>query len=154
MKPRVPSLDRETSMPIHTLCVCVLLCCCPSPDRILAAEPEPPTTDLVSRGEYLVHHVAMCSQCHSPRSPAGELVTSKLLLGGRIPTQRPYAGLPWAISTPRLAGLPGYDQADIVALLTEGRRPESRPPRPPMPPFRMKQDDAQAIAAYLDSLDP
>jgi hypothetical protein len=35
-----------------------------------------------------------------------------------------------------------------------GRRPSGRVPDPPMPPFRLSREDAEAIVAYLRSLAP
>ena len=50
-----------------------------------------------------------------------------------------------------IAGLPGFTDAQIIALLTEGQATDRNPPRPPMPPFRMSRQDAEAIVAYLRS---
>ena len=36
-------------------------------------------------------------------------------------------------------------------LLTEGHAGDRPAPMPPMPPFRMNKQDAEAIAAYLRS---
>jgi mono/diheme cytochrome c family protein len=120
-----------------------------SPDPLHAADAR------VSRGEYLVHHVAMCVQCHSPRDERGGLILERALQGGRIPVPAPqYPGMAWALKPPRLAGLPGgYSEEDLIRLLTRGEKPRGGSPRPPMPPFRMQREDAEAIAAYLKSLD-
>lgn len=110
----------------------------------------------VRRGEYLVHHVAMCVQCHSPRDEQGRLIPERLLQGGRIPVEGPeHPKTEWALRPPRLAGLPGgYSEADFIRLLTRGEKPRGGSPRPPMPPFRLLREDAEAIAAYLRSLKP
>jgi hypothetical protein len=55
---------------------------------------------------------------------------------------------------PRLAGIPGWDPDDLTTLLETGRRRDGSSPRPPMPPFRMHEDDARAVVAYLSSLSP
>jgi mono/diheme cytochrome c family protein len=121
---------------------------------LTASAESPAGQQVVSRGEYLVHRVAMCVQCHSPRTERGKLIDSKLLQGGRIPSGPLYANQAWATTAPRLAGLPGYDTQEIVELLTKGRRPTSNPPRSPMPPFRLERADAKAIVTYLKSLKP
>ena len=52
-----------------------------------------------------------------------------------------------------IAGLPGgWTEADLVTLLTTGKRPRGPAPSRPMPPFRMSQKEAAAVAAYLNSL--
>jgi len=42
----------------------------------------------------------------------------------------------------------------MVTLLTTGVWRDGKRPRPPMPQFRMTQQDAQAVVAYLKSLNP
>jgi len=105
------------------------------------------------RGRYLVNHVAMCIQCHTPREPDGRLDRRKLLEGGSIPIESPYPDQVWGFEAPQLKGLPGWEVEDFVTLLTTGRRPDGRSPRPPMPPFRLSEEDARAIVAYLNSLE-
>jgi mono/diheme cytochrome c family protein len=106
------------------------------------------------RGRYLVHEVAMCVQCHSPRTADGALLDRGLLQGGRIPVTAPYPNLAWALMAPRLAGIPGWDADDLAMLLQSGARRDGSTPRPPMPPFRMNEADARAVVAYLSSLSP
>jgi mono/diheme cytochrome c family protein len=109
---------------------------------------------LHDRGEYLVHHVAMCVQCHSPRPAGGELSEQALLQGGRILVASPYREFPWALRAPRLAGIPGWNPDDLTTLLRTGKRRDGSSPRPPMPPFRLNEEDARAVVAYLSSLTP
>ena len=107
----------------------------------------------VQKGEYLVKHVAMCVQCHTPRDQQGELDQTQLLQGAPIPMGSPFAAQTWAFKAPKLTGLPGgYSQEDLIQLLQTGRTPRGNFPQPPMPPFRMTQEDAAAVAAYLASL--
>ncbi|MGH7201198.1 MAG: c-type cytochrome [Planctomycetaceae bacterium] len=107
----------------------------------------------VDRGRYLVHHVAMCVQCHSPRDAQGGLRERQLLQGAPMPVESPFAGQEWAAYAPRLAGLPGWESGRIVTLLRTGRRPNGESPRPPMPRFQMTEQDARAVVAYLKSLE-
>lgn len=110
-------------------------------------------SDQVAHGEYLVKSVAMCVQCHSPRNEAGDLLQDQLLQGARMPFASPYPGTIFAFSAPKLAGIPaGWHEDQIVELLRTGRDFRGRTPRPPMPPFRMNEQDARAVAAYLRSL--
>lgn len=104
-----------------------------------------------ARGEYLVHSVAMCVQCHSPRDQRGNLIARELLTGGPLPVRGPSWDAEWAYRAPALAGLPGFTDEQIVMLLTEGHAGDRPAPRHPMPPFRMNRADAEAIASYLRS---
>ena len=114
----------------------------------LAAAPEEQTV----RGSYLVNHVAMCVQCHTPRDATGALDPTRLLKGAPVPVSAPFPTQPWAFSAPAIAGLPGLSDEDEITLLTTGRRPGSAAPKPPMPPFRLTREDAEAVVAYLRSL--
>ena len=104
------------------------------------------------RGRYLAERVAMCVQCHTPRNERGEIVPQRLFHGAPVPVTSPFPGTEWAPHAPRLAGLPGWAEEDFLTLLETGSRPSGQVPRPPMPPFRMSREDAQAVAAYLKSL--
>jgi mono/diheme cytochrome c family protein len=107
----------------------------------------------LERGQYLVMHVAMCVQCHTPRNEQGELEQTRLLQGAPMPLASPFPSQTWAFEAPKIAGLPGgWTEADLIKLLQTGQGPRGTSPRPPMPPFRMTQEDAAAVAAYLKSL--
>jgi hypothetical protein len=60
----------------------------------------------------------------------------------------------WADTAPALAGLVGYTDAQIVTALSTHVGPKGTPMRPPMPPFRLTRQDAEAVAAYLRTLKP
>ncbi len=104
------------------------------------------------RGKYIVHNVAQCVQCHTPRDEHGALLTDKLLRGAPIPLRSPFPGQQWAFQAPRIAGMPGYSEDDGVRLLTSGIARNGQPPLPPMPQFRMTEQDARDVVAYLKSL--
>ena len=106
---------------------------------------------LIARGEYLATRVAMCVQCHSPRDDRGNILDEQKFRGGAIPFRSPYPSKEFAFLAPNISGLPGFTDDQIVALLTEGQATDRQAPRAPMPPFRMAQDDARAIVAYLRS---
>jgi mono/diheme cytochrome c family protein len=106
----------------------------------------------IEHGKYLATQVAMCVQCHSPRDAKGELDRLSLFKGARIPVASPFPNRQWSLYAPRIAGLPGWEERDFITLLVTGSRPTGEIPRAPMPPFRMSQEDAAAIATYLKSL--
>jgi mono/diheme cytochrome c family protein len=114
----------------------------------LAQQNAPQT----ARGEYIVNNVANCIQCHTPRSADGELDRIRLLQGAPIPLASPWPNQRWAVRAPHIAGLPGFQEEDVVSILTKGARLNGRKPQPPMPQFHLNAEDAQAVVAYLRSL--
>ena len=116
--------------------------------------PQNAASEKVKHGEYLVHHVAMCVQCHSPRLKDGELDRQRLLRGAQVPVSSPYKSQQWAFRAPSLRGLPGgWTEAQLAKFLQSGQPPTAHPVLPPMPPFRLDRYDAESVAAYLKSLD-
>lgn len=107
----------------------------------------------LERGRYLVNQVVLCVDCHTPHDERGQPVTDKQLQGAPVPFA-PLIPMPWAGAAPRLAGLPGgYSADDLIKFLMTGERPNGLPPpRPPMPPYRLNRDDAEAVTAYIQSL--
>ena len=109
-------------------------------------------TGNLEHGRYLVEEVAMCAQCHSPRDDQGALIESQLFHGGPIPVRPPWPA-DWAILAPRNRGLPGYDDAQAMRLLTEGAiGRDGRQLKPPMPRFHMTKQDAADVITYMHSL--
>jgi len=112
----------------------------------------PPADSRIQRGRYLVHQVALCVQCHSPRDENGKLLETRLLSGARIPVDSPFPGQPWAYQAPDIRGMVGYTEEEGVRLLTEGVTRGGTPPRAPMQQFHLTVEDARAVVAYLKSL--
>ena len=131
-------------------------------NNVFAQRSETPAADeagqdgqqgSVERGEYIVHHVAMCIYCHTPRDEEGVPDMRQLLRGAPMPVASPFPRQTWAFQAPKIAGLPGgWTEVDTVRFLQTGVSPTGYQPRPPMPPFRMNEEDARAVAAYLRSL--
>jgi mono/diheme cytochrome c family protein len=132
-----------------------LLGACAALGALGAAPPTSSPADrqaLIERGRYLTHDVAMCVQCHSPRDDRGQIIRSQEFRGAPIPVTA-YFPEPWALRAPNIRGASAYPEADLIRLLREGIATNGRSPQPPMPPFRMTREDAEAITAYLRSLD-
>ena len=105
-----------------------------------------------ARGKYIVQQVGMCGDCHTPRNAQGEPIAAQALHGAPIPF-RPLHPMPFAEAAPRIAGLPaGWTAAQTATFLQTGKRPDGSHPLPPMPPYRLSQQDAWAVADYLKSL--
>jgi len=106
----------------------------------------------IAHGEYLVKGVAGCPDCHTPMDEKGEFIQGKWLQGSKL-TFAPTVPIPnWADTSPRIAGLPGWNHQKAVQLLMTGLAPNGQPARPPMPQYRMNRADAEAVVAYLESL--
>ena len=107
-----------------------------------------------TRGEYIVNNVAVCSQCHTPRSSTGAPDRSRWLEGAPLWLISAEPVENWPLQAPRIAGaLPGTD-AEMVKLLTTGIWKTGTYLRPPMPQFRMSSEDAESVVAYLKSVTP
>ena len=106
----------------------------------------------VDRGRYIVESVAMCERCHTRRDVNGNPDKTHWLMGGPVQTRATYPEPNWALVEPRLAGSPPGTDDEFIKLLTTGISRTGLPPNPPMPPFRMKREDAEAVLAYLKSL--
>jgi mono/diheme cytochrome c family protein len=105
----------------------------------------------VALGRHLVRDVALCGDCHSPRLPTGAFDENRWLLGAPIPFQ-PTIDMPWAFAAPPIAGLQGFTDDQLVALLKTGARPDGSRPLPPMPAFKLTEEEARAVVAYLRAL--
>lgn len=104
---------------------------------------------LLARGDYLVNGVVLCGDCHTPRGSTGEPDMARHLQGGELPPGPPG----FATVAPQLAGRPAnYIQEHFIAFLQTGVRPDGSRTRPPMPPYRLNEDDARAVDAYIAAL--
>jgi mono/diheme cytochrome c family protein len=114
-------------------------------------------SDKVARGKYLVSEVAKCQDCHTPKASDGKLDQEKWLKGAVLDFQplEPVKGWhktsPDLTSTGRLWG-GRWGEAALVKLLSTGLGPTGKPADVPMPTYKMNQEDAEAVVAYLKSL--
>jgi|SRR5579871_224626 len=118
------------------------------------AAPQKSQNQSVQRGEYIVNDVAMCGQCHTPRTSTGSLDRSRWLEGAPIWLEPAAPTANWPLTAPRIAGTPPAGDADLISLLTTGTWRGGERLRLPMPQFRMSREDAEAVVAYLRSLNP
>ncbi|MBY0567243.1 MAG: c-type cytochrome [Hyphomonadaceae bacterium] len=129
---------------LAAVAACALLAAC------APQQPAPLTgAALIERGDYLVNGVVLCGDCHTPRGEGGALDETRKLQGADIGPGPPG----FASIAPSLAGLPaGYTEEQFIAFLQTGVRPDGTATRPPMPPYRLNEEDARAVAAYIATL--
>ena len=119
-----------------------------STSRISAAQAT-----RIEQGRHLVEQVAMCVDCHTPKMSNDLLDTTKLLMRAEISTVPLEPIADWVGYAPAIAGLPNYSVDEVVEVLTTGTIGNTYL-RPPMPVYRMNEEDARAIALYLQALGP
>jgi hypothetical protein len=110
----------------------------------------------VEYGEYLAGPVAHCVECHTTFGEKGPMFETHLGAGGFE-----FHG-PWGVSvapniTPHEDGIPGYSDAELAQMITEGKRPDGKPMLPPMGYAyykAMTPDDLAAILLYLRQIPP
>ena len=107
-----------------------------------------------ARGKYIVEDLSRCGQCHTPRDNQGNADRTHWLQGAPVWLKSAEPTEDWPLQAPRIAGvLPGTDD-EMVKLLTTGIWKTGTYLRQPMPQFRMTPQDAQAVVAYLKSVQP
>jgi mono/diheme cytochrome c family protein len=86
-----------------------------------ASAPERAPEKGVERGHYLVNHVAICGDCHTPRNALGSLDARMYLAG----TADGPDGHPVPNITPDQAtGVGSWDISDLTQLLQSGMKPD------------------------------
>jgi mono/diheme cytochrome c family protein len=109
---------------------------------------------LIGRGKELTEQVAKCQDCHTPRTATGELDKNAWLQGvAADPVKEP--GKP-VVHIPDITGRGNlwmlWGEKGMLAFLEKGTSPSGAKPSTHMPAYKLKQDDAEAIVAYLKSL--
>ena len=121
--------------------------------RALYFRPGTPPAD---RGAYLVSGLGHCSACHGQRNPWGATEGPLDMRGGFITANGWFAP---ALDDARQAGVAGWTQADVVALLQSGRNAHATVSGPMASVVagstqHLSDDDLQAVAAFLRALPP
>lgn len=111
----------------------------------------------IERGRYLVQ-IAGCSDCHTPGHFLGQPDSARFLGGSDVGFEIPGVGIFYGPNlTPDATGLGTWTAEQIVDAIRTGTTPEGRGLVPVMPwpnLSALSDEDAYAIAAYLQSLDP
>ena len=110
----------------------------------------------LDRGRYLVEEVAKCGDCHTPKGPDGQLDRSRWLKGAVLDFQPIEAVKGWHKTSPDLTRQSRlwmkWGERAFLTFLTTGLGPSGKPADPPMPVYKLRPDDAEAIIDYLKSL--
>jgi mono/diheme cytochrome c family protein len=109
-----------------------------------------------NRGNYLVHAVAHCEECHTPRNVLGAVKTSMAFsgnIGGPDGQNAPN------ITSDAATGIGDWSVGDIERLLKSGMTPESDQVGSGMKAVvrgtsKLTEADRHAIAVYLKSVPP
>jgi mono/diheme cytochrome c family protein len=112
----------------------------------------------IMRGKYLVT-LSGCNDCHTPGYFFGNPDMSRFLggsdVGFEIPGQGVFVGS--NITPDKKTGIGGWTREQIVKAIQGGERPDGRILAPIMPWHAFATftaDDAMAIAAFLQTLNP
>lgn len=112
--------------------------------------------DQLSYGKYLVEEVAKCQECHTPRTDAGELDRTKWLKGATLDFQPTHEMPHWHKTSPDLTSsgrlFARWGEQGLAKFLETGVGPSGHAADAPMPAYKLKPADAEAIVAYLKSL--
>ncbi|HEU5462960.1 MAG TPA: cytochrome c, partial [Candidatus Binatia bacterium] len=116
----------------------------------------------LARGKYLVEHVSICGDCHTPRNFLGAPKSSLAMAG--VPQQHGPLGEAVPNITPdRETGIGSWKREEVAELLLTGTKPDFDNVQGLMheviqgTPYGYKdmtKEDALAIADYVKSLPP
>lgn len=108
----------------------------------------------IERGRYLMRSIVACGNCHTPMGPQGPL-PGRELAGGTVFDEKPFTAVAPNITPDAETGIGRWTDAQIVAAIREGKRPDGSVIGPPMPIglYRGLSDtDVAALVAYLRSV--
>jgi mono/diheme cytochrome c family protein len=114
--------------------------------------------EMFSRGEYLVQ-IGGCTECHTDGALSGQPMPNRYLAGSHTGIEVEGLGIMYApnITPDPGTGIGNWSVQDIVRSLRSGIRPDGTTLRPPMPIAnisRLTEQDATAIAVYLQNIRP
>ncbi len=117
-------------------------------------------TAAVERGRYLVESILACGNCHTPKSPTGEPLSSRNLGGGLSFSPPPFVGVASNITQDRETGIGAWSDDDIKRAIVRGVRPNhGRLPNTHLAGLMatsffkaLTPSDLDAVVAYLRSV--
>lgn len=123
------------------------------------APAKPSREALLAQGKYLVDRVCVCGGCHTPRTEKGAYNMSNYLRGADVPYKPATPAGIWVSHAPDITApaMRKYTTDELATLLKGKTGRDGQPVRvfqAPMPPYRLNDTDALAVATYLKSLAP
>jgi mono/diheme cytochrome c family protein len=109
----------------------------------------------VERGRYLVEHVSLCGDCHTPRNRIGVPDRSLYLAGNK---EGPFGEEVPNITPHQETGIGKWSREEIAELVLTGAKPDGDNVQGLMAEVieagykRMRREDALAIADYLKTV--
>ena len=118
------------------------------------ATAQTATQTRLERGAYLMKSIVACGNCHTPQGPNGPLPRRELA-GGMVFDEQPFTAHASNITPDPETGIGKWTDAQLVAAIREGKRPDGSLIGPPMPIglYRgLSDNDVAAIVAYMRSV--
>jgi mono/diheme cytochrome c family protein len=140
-------------MNTKTVAAVLAAMCAPFVAPYVAQAADPAT---VARGKYLVT-IGGCNDCHTPGYFLGKPDMARYLGGSDVGFELPGMGVFVGpnLTPDKETGLGNWTDAQVVAAIQEGARPDGRMLAPIMPYHayaNLTPQDAQAIVAFLRSI--
>jgi mono/diheme cytochrome c family protein len=110
----------------------------------------------IARGKYLVEEVAKCQDCHTPKMDNGSYIKSSWMKGAtmNLAPAIPVAG--WHAAAPDVTANSAiwkrWGEDGMINFFVTGKTPRGSNAGAPMPAYTLKREDAEAIVAFLKSL--
>ena len=101
---------------------------------------------LAERGKTLAGEVAKCGDCHTPKDASGKPDSAKVLKGA----SKTNPATPDITSSGRLWAT--WKEEGFYHFLVTGEGPSGQTANHPMPRYKLRPDDAEAVVAYLKTL--
>ena len=125
----------------------------PKPAMAASAPPRGATAEY---GGYLSQHVALCADCHTPRTGIRSTPDRSRLFAGMTDPPKGFPAKPSNLTPDNETGIGTWSEADFIQTLRTGKNPQGVTLHPFMPREvgRMTDDDLRAIYRYLRTLPP
>jgi mono/diheme cytochrome c family protein len=127
--------------------------------KVMVLKPRPATQPRAPQrgptaayGQYLVHHVALCADCHTPREGISASTDYDRLFSGNDDPPKGFPAKPLNITPDSASGIGKWSEAEFLRTIETGINPagDSLHTFMPWQQFRrMDDDDLRAIYRYL-----
>lgn len=147
----VPAIRNPSQPPVYKAPMHVDVV--PNADKPMS---EADLRDPVKRGFYLVT-IGHCMECHTPMERGQRLLSTRYGVGGFRFTGPFGESFSRNITSHREKGIGAWTDAEIKTAITQGKRKDGTPLKPPMGYAwyaRMNDADLSAIVAYLRTVPP